>query len=426
MVWKISLPTRREKKAPVKQILITVSEDEMRVAILEGKELSEIYIEREEARSIVGNIYLGRVQNVLPGMEAAFVDIGEDRNAFLSVDDAAPIGEEVREGIPAEAKTPVKAHQNILVQVTRAPSNSKGARLSAQVAIPSRYLVLVPKRDFIGISRRINGKERERLSRLVEEIKPEKMGLIVRTAAEGEGKLTLLGDLSYLLGEWQRIQLEAEIAKPASIIYREKDVALRTVRDVFSRDYKRILVDSREKYEHICSYLGEIDPYLPRLVHFYRRGESLFKKYRVDEQVREALKPKIWLRSGGHIVINETEALTAIDVNTGKYIGRVSLEKTILKTNLEATQEVARQLKLRDIGGLIVIDFINMEDPANREKVLQAFTEALEQDRTKTEVVEISRLGLVEMTRKSFTPGLRRYYTKTCPQCEGKGYIPKQ
>lgn len=425
MVWKIPLPAKRGQKAPVKQILITVGETERRVAILEGRALSEIYVEREKARSIIGNIYLGRVQNVLPGMEAAFVDIGENRNAFLSVDDVAPIADEA-ESIPTEAKPAIRAHQNILVQVTRAPSNSKGARLTTQVAIPSRYLVLVPQRDFIGISRRIGGKERERLSQIVEEIKPEKMGLIVRTAAEGEGKLTLLGDLSYLLGEWQQIQVEAEIVKPASIVYQEKDITLRIVRDVFSRDYKRILVDSREKYEEICAYLSEIDPHLTRLVHLYRRREPLFKKYRIDEQITDALKPKIWLRSGGHTVINETEALTAIDVNTGKYIGRVSLEKTILKTNLEAAQEIARQLKLRDIGGLIVVDFINMEDPANREEVLQAFTKALEQDRAKTEVVEISRLGLVEMTRKGFTPGLRHYYTKTCPQCEGKGYIPKQ
>lgn len=425
MGWRLPLPSRG-KKEPGKQILITVGESEERVAITEGRKLSEVYIEPEEARSIMGNIYLGRVQNVLRGMEAAFVDIGEDRNAFLSVSDAGPIADEL-EGVPAEqGALSIRAHQNVLVQVTRPPLNAKGARLTMQIAIPSRYLVLVPKREFVGISRRITGKERERLGRLIEEIKPPKMGLIVRTAAEGEGKLTLLGDLSYLLSEWQKIQLEAEIAKAPAGLYRERSLALRIVRDVFSRDYKGILVDSQERYTEIEGYLGEIDPHLTRLVHLYQRREPLFDKYGVTAQVNDLLRPKIWLKSGGHIVINSTEALTAIDVNTGKYVGGQTLEKTILKTNLEAADEVARQLRLRDIGGLIVVDFINMEDPANRDRVIQAFTTALEQDRSKTEVVEISRLGLVEMTRKSFTGGLLRFYTKTCATCEGKGYVLKE
>lgn len=415
---------RKEVILATRQILIDVGDEETRVAILEGRSLAEIYFERRGEHSIVGNIYLGQIQNVLPGMEAAFVDIGESRNAFLSVDDVAPIGEEV-EGFPSKGKFSLKPNQTMLVQVTRAPTNSKGARLTTQIAIPGRYLVLVPKRDFVGISRRISGKERERLSALAEEIKPEKMGIIVRTAAEGEGKLTLLGDLSYLKSLWERIQLEAEISKPASVIYIEKDLSLRIVRDVFTREFKSILVNSKEKYEEIRAYVGEIDPHLVRSVHLYRGEEPLFKKYNIEEQIREALKPKIWLRSGGHIVIEETEALTAIDVNTGKYVGRVSLEKTILKTNLEAAREIGRQLRLRDIGGIIVIDFINMEDPRNREKVLQVFTEVLEEDRAKTEVVELSRLGLLEMTRKSFTPGLTEYFTRTCPQCEGKGFIPK-
>lgn len=414
----------KEEILHIKEILIEVAEEETRVAILEGRSLIEVYFERREERSIVGNIYLGRVQNVLPGMEAAFVDIGEGRNAFLSVDDVTPIGEEV-EDFPSKGKFSLKPNQTLLVQVTRAPTNSKGARLTTQIAIPSRYLVLVPKRDFVGISRRIEGKERERLSALAGEIKPEKMGVIVRTAAEGEGKLTLLGDLSYLKSLWERIQAEAEISKPASVVYVEKDLPLRVIRDVFTREFRRILVNSRDKYEEIRSYLGEIDPYLTRSVHLYRGKEPPFKKYNIDGQIREALKPRIWLRSGCHIVIEEAEALTAIDVNTGKYVGRVSLEKTILKTNLEAVHEIGRELRLRDIGGIIVIDFINMEDPRNREKVLQAFTEVLEEDRAKTEVIELSRLGLLEMTRKSFTPGLREYFTRTCPQCEGKGFIPK-
>lgn len=414
-----------------KQILVSVQDDETRVAILEGRRLAEFYAERKEQHSIVGNIYVGKVQNVLPGMEAAFIDIGEGRNAFLSVEDATPVSEFVEEEQPA-APVPkkkkglgIRKNQAILVQVTRAPSGSKGARLTTQVAIPSRYLVLVPRRDFVGISHRIIDKERERLAKVAQEIKPPKTGLIVRTEAKGEGKLTLLGDLQYLTGLWQRIQNDAKKSNPGSIIYREMDLGLRTIRDVLSTDYKNVLVDNRAKYKEIVSYLSDVEPRLAGSVHFYRRRETFFKKHRVDEQIRDALKPKIWLKSGGYIVIEDTEALTSIDVNTGRYVGRTSLEKTIFKTNLEATAEIGRQIRLRDIGGLIVIDFINMDDPKNRDMVLKAFQEALEQDRAKTEVVELSRLGLIEMTRKSFTRGLLENFAQTCPTCEGKGFVLK-
>ena len=421
----------------VRQILITVGDEDTKLAILDGKQLSEIYVERREAGSITGNVYLGRVQNVLRGMDAAFVEIGEQRNAFLSADDI--IGDETETDAEKEKGKEAKRGDNnnkektigvrkgqaTLVQVTRAPSGSKGARVSTQIALPSRYLVLAPHKDFVGISRRINGKERERLQKVAAEIKPEGMGIIVRTQAAGESKPTLIGDLAYLKEVWEGVRRAAGQAKPGTLVHKELDLPMKIIRDVFGADVRRILVDNKEKSNEIGSYLGDIEPMRAGVVRYFRGRDSMFAKYGVDNQVRNALRTKIWLKSGGYLIVEETEALTSIDVNTGRYVGRVSLDKTILKTNLEATKEIGRQLKLRDIGGLIVIDFINMGGAGDRDAVLAEFESVLEQDRAKTEVVEISRLGLIEMTRKSFTPGLLAAYTKKCPTCEGRGFIQK-
>jgi ribonuclease G len=424
----------------VKQILIMVKEHETQLAILDGKFLQEVYVERRDTGSITGNIYLGRVQNVLQGMEAAFVDIGEARNAFLSADDI--IGEGTEGDVGAHHREPngeassekngkktkgigVRKGQSTLVQVTRAPRGSKGARLTTQIALPSRYMVLAPYKDFVGISRRIEGKERERLQKLAGEIKPDNMGIIARTQAEGQSKPTLIGDLTYLKDLWEKVQRDAAKAAPGTIVYREMDLPMKIIRDVFGPDVKRILVDDKEKYQEIVNYIGDIEPGRSSVVRYYRKRDPLFARYGVDAQVENALKTKIWLKSGGYLIIEDTEALTSIDVNTGRYVGRVSLEKTIIKTNLEAAQEIGRQLRLRDIGGLIVVDFINMGSAGDREKVLRDFEAVLEEDRAKTEVVEISRLGLIEMTRKSFTPGLLHAYTQKCPTCEGRGFVQK-
>lgn len=421
----------------VRQILITVGDEDTKLAVLDGKQLTEIYVERREVGSITGNIYLGRVQNVLRGMDAAFIEIGEQRNAFLSADDI--IGDETETELEKEkSKEPkrrdnngkqriigVKKGQATLVQVTRAPSGSKGARVSTQVALPSRYLVLAPYKDFVGISRRINGKERERLQKVAAEIKPEGMGIIIRTQAAGESKPTLIGDLAYLKEVWEGVKRAAGQATPGTLVHKELDLPMKIIRDMFGADVRRILVDDKEKTNEIRSYLGDIEPKRAGVVHYFRGRDTLFAKYGVDNQVKNALRTKIWLKSGGYLIIEETEALTSIDVNTGRYIGRVSLDKTILKTNLEATKEIGRQLRLRDIGGLIVIDFINMGGAGDRGAVLTEFESVLEEDRAKTEVVEISRLGLIEMTRKSFTPGLLAAYTKKCPTCEGRGFIQK-
>lgn len=420
----------------VKQIIITVNEEETRLAILDGKQLSEVYVEKNETGSITGNIYLGRVQNVLQGMEAAFVEIGEQRNAFLSADDI--IGDETAEVVQERGQTDeeektgrkkkgigVRKGQAALVQVTRAPRGSKGARLTTQIALPSRYLVLAPYKDFVGISRRIEGKERERLQKLAAEIKPEKMGIIVRTQAAGESKPTLIGDLAYLKELWIKVLKDAAKTSPGNLVYREMDLPMKILRDVFGADVKRIVVDDKAKYDEIRSYLADIEPRRVDVVRNYRKRDSLFAKYGIDAQVRNALKTKIWLKSGGYLIIEDTEALTSIDVNTGRYVGRVSLEKTITKTNLEAAHEIGRQLRLRDIGGLIIIDFINMGNAGDRDKVLSEFEAVLVEDRAKTEVVEISRLGLIEMTRKSFTPGLLSSFTEKCPTCDGRGFVQK-
>lgn len=428
-----------------KQIIITVEPDETKLAILEGKLLSEVYVEKRDTGNITGNIYLGRVQNVLQGMEAAFVDIGEQRNAFLSADDIIGEGDDATveeskksskdetedvenkaRGRRKKGKIGVRKGQTTLVQVTRAPSGSKGARLTTQIALPSRYMVLAPYKDFVGISRRIQGKERERLQKVAAEIKPEGMGIIIRTQAAGISKPTLIGDLSYLKELWQKVKKDAAKATPGTLVYGEMDLAMKIIRDVFGPDVRRIVVDDRDKYDEIKGYLTDIDPARAAVVRRYRRREPLFIKYGVEPQIEKALRTKIWLKSGGYIIIEDTEALTSIDVNTGRYVGKVSLDKTILKTNLEAADEIGRQLRLRDIGGLIVVDFINMGSSTDRDLVLNEFEKVLEQDRAKTEVVEISRLGLIEMTRKSFTPGLLAAFTEKCPTCGGHGYIMKQ
>ena len=424
------------KNNAAKQILISVQDDETKLAILDGKFLSEIYVEKKEADSIAGNIYLGRVQNVLQGMEAAFVDIGTQRNAFLSADDIIGEGDEAGSEEPAERtqkeKTEkkkvtigVKKGQTTLVQVTRAPRGSKGARLSTQIALPSRYMVLAPFKDFVGVSRRIQGKERERLQKIAKEIKPEGMGIIIRTQAVDISKPTLIGDLTYLKELWEKVRRDAAKATPGTLVYSEMDLAMKIIRDVYGPDVRRIVVDDKAKSAEIQAYLTDIDPGRSGVARRYRQREPLFVKYGVEAQVEKALRTKIWLKSGGYLIIEDTEALTSIDVNTGRYVGRVSLDKTILKTNLEAAHEIGRQLRLRDIGGLIVVDFINMGTATDRDLVLQEFEKVLEQDRAKTEVVEISRLGLIEMTRKSFTPGLLASYTVKCPNCGGHGYVMK-
>ncbi|HEX9093543.1 MAG TPA: Rne/Rng family ribonuclease [Coriobacteriia bacterium] len=404
-----------------REMLISHDPSETRVAVLEDGKLVEYYIERAK-RSVVGNVYLGRVRDVLPGMQAAFVDIGLEKNAFLYVDEV--VSPEGVEDVPRrDIQAMLKSGQQIMVQVLKDPMGTKGARVTTDITLPGRFLVFMPYSEFIGISRKLEDDERERLHAIVEPNAPKGAGLIVRTAAAGASEKDLLSDLEFLQRLWKRVQHQALEALPPEVIYTEMDLALRFVRDVFSDDFRRLLTDDRVVFEKVASFLKKTSPNLVRKVQLYRERVSLYDYFGLNDQVASLLERSVRLPSGGYIAIDQTEALTAIDVNTGKYTGRKSLAETILRTNVEAVDEVVRQLRLRDIGGIIVIDFIDMEDPVHRAEVFARLNKALERDRTKTRVMEISRLGLVEMTRKNVTDGLTEVLTDACPTCHGAGRV---
>lgn len=403
----------------LREMVISVDANETRVAVLEDRVLVELYVERG-TKSVVGNVYLAKVKDVLPGMEAAFVDVGLKKNAFLHVDEV--IDHENGEG-PRQIKDLLKAGQDVLVQVVKDPMGTKGARVTTHITLPGRYLVLMPYSDFLGISRRLVDEARERLHAIAEEIKPKNMGLIVRTAADGVSSEDLKADLKFLVRLWRKVQRQVKEAQAPETVYTDMDLALRMVRDDFSNRFQRLVVDDKATQDKITSFLSKTSPALVKRVTFHREKTPLFDKYGITEQMMSALGRKVWLKSGGYLAIDKTEALTAIDVNTGKYVGKSSLEETITRTNLEAAPEIARQLRLRDIGGMIILDFIDMERESDREKVYAALTEALAEDRTKSRVVEISSLGLVEMTRKNVTDGLVEVLTDTCPTCGGLGRV---
>ncbi len=406
----------------VKEILISSDEDETRVAIIEDRRLVEIYAERSSSFSSVGNIYLGKIKDVLPGMEAAFVDIGLAKNGFLYVDEVI---------FPKDAPDPanlkiqdvLKKGQDILVQVIKDPMGTKGARVTTHISLAGKYLVLMVLGGGVGLSKKLPEDERARLKELAATIKPKDMGMIVRTDAEDATLGDLKKDLNYLKTTWKEIKSRLSKAKAPKLVHFEEELALKIVRDVFSSDFKNLIVDSSDKFKKITSYLKKANPELVGSVSLFSDGIPLFEKYGIDSQIEDSLERKVWLRSGGHLTIDRTEALTTIDVNTGKYIGKTSLEETIIKTNMEAVVEVVRQIRLRDIGGMIVIDFIDMTESKNRKKVSKALGEALAKDRTKSKVVEISKLGLIEMTRKNVTEGLSGIVFEDCPCCLGSGKV---
>ena len=405
--------------APVREMLISHDPDETRVAILEDDELVEFYVERAR-RSVVGNVYLGRVKDVLPGMDASFVDIGLEKNAFLHVDEVvSPEGAEdmPRGGIASL----LKQGQQVMVQVTKDPMGTKGARVTTEVSIPGRFLVLMPFSASVGVSKRLADDERDRLHDLIMQVAPRDVGVIARTAAAGASERDLMTDLDFLSRLWARIRKQAEAGAAPEVLYTEMDLALRLVRDVFTGDFKRLVVDDRGVHDKVVAFLKRTQPDLARRVSTHKESVALFDFHGLGPQIEAALRRKVVLPSGGYIAIDRTEALTAVDVNTGKFVGRKSLEDTILRTNLEAAVETVRQLRLRDIGGIIIIDFIDMAEPANREQVFTRLNQALALDRTKTRVSEISRLGLVEMTRKNVTDGFWTVLTQTCPTCTGQG-----
>src|SRR5512139_3502365 len=428
-------------------LIINAAPGETRVALLENGAVVELYIERAEERSIAGNIYKGRVVRVLPGMQAAFVDIGMDKAAFLYVSDVYDNAEEMAEimtvgGGEVEPDDPESARpvsfpernlhiedrlqegQEILVQVAKEPLGGKGARITSHISIPGRHLVLMPTVDHVGVSRRIEqDKERRRLRELILGIKPPSCGFIARTAAEGVERDQIKAEMDFLLKLWQTIQRKSEHGPVPGLIHQDLDVTLRAVRDLFTHEVDKLVIDSPTEYEKILRFVDTFSPELKALVRLYEEPEPLSDAYGIEMELQRALAKKVWLKSGGYIVIEKTEALTAIDVNTGRYVGKRNLEETILKTNLEAVKEIAYQLRLRNIGGIIILDFIDMARELNREKVFNTLKDALRRDKSKTNILKMSDLGLIEMTRKRTKESLSRVLCEPCLYCEGEGYL---
>lgn len=412
----------------LKEIVVNVGEEETRVAVLEDKMLVEIYIERSINQRLVGNIFKGRVENVLPGMQAAFVNIGLEKNAFLYVEDALPANSPDGSGhggyaLGANICDILKQGQEILVQIVKEPIGTKGPRVTTHITLPGRYLVLMPTVDYIGISRRIESeKERERLKDLASRVKPEGMGVIVRTVAEGVEEEELSQDIALLTKLWRKILSRAAHGTVPNVVHRDLELVQRILRDVFTEDVDRLILDSRYEYEKVLELQDISNPRL-KLKVFLDERENIFEEYGIEQEIERALNHKVWLKCGGYLVIDQAEALTAIDVNTGKYVGTTNLEDTVLKTNLDAACEIARQLRLRKIGGIVIVDFIDMTQEAHRNQVLQVLEEEVKKDKTKTNVLGITQLGLVEMTRKKVRPSLAEVLQKPCPYCEGRGKV---
>ena len=429
-----ALPERRRGQErngrPVGRYLMAVhvQPGATQIAVLEGRSLIEHYVSRpqDDASQIHGNIYLGRVQNVLPGMEAAFVDVGTPKNAVLYRGDVQFDAEDVEEGGEARIEQILKPRQAIVCQVTKNPIGAKGARLTQEVSLPGRFVVLIPNSSTYGISKRLSDEERKRLRSVLDVVKPARHGIIVRTAAEGATTDELQRDVTRLLQQWEAIEAKAAHAAAPALLYKEPDTTVRVIREEFNASYRGVVIDDPALYEEVRGYVASITPELAdRVVPFdpVADGLPVFERHHVHEQLHKALDRKVWLPSGGSLIIERTEALTVIDVNTGRNVGKTNLEETVYRNNLEAAEEVARQLRLRDIGGIIVIDFIDMEVKQNRDEVIRVFREALGRDKTRTQVFDISELGLVEMTRKRIGEGLIESLSGTCPTCEGRGIV---
>jgi ribonuclease G len=421
-------PARKPLPAAKRELLVSVDVGEQRVAVLEDDRVAEVYLERPGKRSIAGNIYKGVVDNVLPGMEAAFVEMGLEKNGFLYVDEiVSPELEGKRHG--KRIQDLLTRGQEILVQAVKDPMKTKGARLTTDISLPGRFVVFVPNGEGIGVSRRLEDDERNRLKEILRQLDTSTGGVIVRTAAEGASAEDVERDLVFLQKLWKEIQARAKKAPAPSLVYQEAELPLRVVRDLFTGDFEKALVDDDRTLKRINGYLKKTSPHMAERVSRYRDKSPLFEAYGVDAEIRSTLSRRVDLPSGGYLVFDYAEAFTVIDVNTGRFVGSRSktstqrLEDTITKNNLEAVKEVVRQLRLRDVGGIIVIDFIDMANPKNRASVEEALQRELERDRTKTYVVEISPLGLVEMTRQNVTDGPREILTKKCPICGGDGIV---
>ncbi len=399
-----------------KTIIVNIVPEETRMALLEDGRLAETAIERTASGHIVGNIYKGRIQNVLPGMQAVFVDIGRDRNAFLHVGDLA--------GGHARTKEPLSIGREIIVQVAKDALGTKGPRLTSQLTLPGRYVVLMPTVDFLGVSRRIpEEEERKRLKEVAERVRPAGMGMIVRTAAAGRSEDDLRRDAAYLENLWNTLAARAKRVQAPTLLYRDVDLVIRIVRDYFSADVGQIVFDSREAFNRVKDLLSFASPELTSRLALYEGQEDVFGHFGVEAELNRLDERRIELDCGGYIVIDRTEALTVVDVNTGKFVGQTRLTDTAFQANLEAAGEIARQIRLRDIGGIIIIDFIDMDQEEQRKAVLAALSEHLKKDRTRTNVVGITGLGLVEMTRKKARKDLDSALSVECPCCAGRGAV---
>ncbi len=424
---------RERKGRPVGRYLMCVHarDDLVQIAVLEGRSLIEHYVSRpsDDVAQIHGNVYLGRVQNVLPGMEAAFVDIATPKNAVLYRGDVQYDKEDLVEAPSSERpriEQMLRPKQLILCQVTKNPIGAKGARLTQEVSLPGRFVVLIPNSKTYGISKRLPDDQRKRLRSVLDRVRPAQHGLIVRTAAESVSEAELQADVLRLVAQWDAIEARANRANGPTLLHREPGIAVRVIREEFNADYRGVYIDDAALYEEVREYVDSFNPELADRIELYEseaEGLPLFERFHVHEQLHKALDRKVWLPSGGSVIIEHAEALTVIDVNTGKNVGSSSLEETVLHNNLEAADEIARQLRLRDIGGIIVIDFIDMEQKDNRQKVVSAFRDALARDKTRTQVFDISELGLVEMTRKRIGEGLLESFADTCPTCNGRGIV---
>jgi ribonuclease G len=425
-------------------LLINADGPETRVALVESGLLGELYIERKQERGIAGNIYKGRVDRVLPGMQAAFVNIGLEKSAYLHVSDVRGTPDDLKRLVAAgdssrrdsddddEPEPPsggariedlLKEGQEIVVQVTKEPISTKGARVTRYISLPGRHLVFMPTVEHVGISRRISSdKERRRLREIIDQMRPPGTGFIVRTVAENVPEKDLKADMDFLIKLWNNVVQRTETGRCPSLIYNDLDLLLRTVRDMFTPDVDKLIIDSRSEYDRIKKFIAAFMPDFAGQIELYTSPEPIFDGYGIEIEIDRALERKVWLKSGGYLIVDEMEALTAIDVNTGRFVGKRNLEDTITQTNLEAAREVAEQLRIRSIGGMIVVDFIDMDRSSNRDKVTRSFNDFLRKDRSKAAVTRISELGLVEMTRKRTRESLLHHLTEPCQHCEGKGY----
>ena len=430
------------------ELVINARPHETRVALVENGVVVELHVKRGSEQELVGNIYLGKVLRVLPGMQAAFINIGIDKSAFLYVTDVYNdlryweqiMLQEEDEGNNLETVIPSRMRfikesdiniegllqegQDILVQVSKEPLGTKGARATSHISLPGRHLVFMPTVDHIGISRRIEDeKERIRLKKIMQKLRPPSAGFIVRTVSELAPKEKLKSEMEFLTKLWANIQRRRETSSAPSLLHKELTITLRAVRDLFTKEIDRLVIDSKEEYKLILEFIETFAPNLRYSIELYEGREPIFDAYGINMEINRALEKKIWLKSGGYIVIESTEALTAIDVNTGSYVGKRNLEETIVKTNMEAVKEIAYQLRLRNIGGLIVVDFIDMNREADRERIFMTLKEALEKDRARTTILKMSELGLIEMTRKRTKEDINLFLTEPCLYCEGRGRL---